>query len=155
MKSTFPLAAIASIALLATAAAATSVRAKSDDRAHERVMQTVPNTASTGEPGEGWRYFSDPGAHRAVVIGPQGEYFYSRGKGLRQVLPVQGEAADRADAGGMQAVTHAAAAGEPGNGWRYFSDASEGRAVVISPLGDYYLSRGKGLRWVATAQTNA
>ncbi len=38
--------------------------------------------------------------------------------------------------------------GEPGHGWRYFSDAREARAVVISPSGDYYYSRGEGLQLV-------
>ncbi len=48
-------------------------------------MQAVPTTAGAGQAGDGWRYFSDPRAHRAVVISPQGEYFLSRGKGLRLV----------------------------------------------------------------------
>ena len=48
-------------------------------------MQVVPTTAGAGQAGEGWRYFSDPAAHRAVVISPQGEYFLSRGKGMRLV----------------------------------------------------------------------
>lgn len=48
-------------------------------------MQEVPTTAGAGQAGDGWRYFSDPRAHRAVVISPQGEYFFSRGQGLRLV----------------------------------------------------------------------
>lgn len=48
-------------------------------------MQAVPTAAGAGQPGDGWRYFSDPQAHRAVVISPKGEYFLSRGKGLRLV----------------------------------------------------------------------
>ena len=48
-------------------------------------MQAVPTTAGAGQAGDGWRYFSDPRAHRAVVISPQGEYFLSRGKGMRLV----------------------------------------------------------------------
>lgn len=55
---------------------------------------------------------------------------------------------------GMQAVPHDAGAGERANGWQYFSDPTARRAVVISPQGDYYYSRGKGLRWVAAAQTS-
>ena len=39
-------------------------------------------------------------------------------------------------------------AGEPGHGWQYFSDARKARAVVISPHGDYYFSRGDGLQLV-------
>lgn len=53
----------------------------------------------------------------------------------------------------MQAVTHTAADGEPGWGWQYFCDPVHARAVVISPDGQYYLSRGKGLRWVAGVQS--
>lgn len=53
---------------------------------------------------------------------------------------------------GMQAVVHTAAQGEQGYGWQYFCDPDHARAVVISPDGQYYLSRGKGLRWVAGAQ---
>lgn len=50
---------------------------------------------------------------------------------------------------GMQVVANHAAEGARAHGWRYFSDPQARRAVVISPQGDYYLSRGKGLRWVA------
>ncbi|WP_296873437.1 hypothetical protein [Tibeticola sp.] len=50
---------------------------------------------------------------------------------------------------GMQVVANHAAEGSRAFGWRYFSDPKTRRAVVISPQGDYYLSRGKGLRWVA------
>ncbi len=53
----------------------------------------------------------------------------------------------------MEAVVHDATADTPGYGWRYFSDPSARRAVVISPQGDYYYStQGKGLRWVAAQQ---
>ncbi len=53
---------------------------------------------------------------------------------------------------GMQEVRHGATPSTPGNGWRYFSDPTARRAVVISPQGDYYYSRGKGLQWVAAEQ---
>ncbi len=53
---------------------------------------------------------------------------------------------------GMQAVSHTTGAGEPGFGWRYFSDRAAHRAVVISPQGEYYLSRGDGLRLAAVTQ---
>ncbi len=46
-------------------------------------MQAVPNNATPAERAHGWRYFSDPKAHRAVVISPQGDYYLSEGKGLR------------------------------------------------------------------------
>jgi hypothetical protein len=51
-------------------------------------------------------------------------------------------------ASGIQAVAVSPAAGEPGHGWQYFSDARRARAVVISPSGDYYYSRGHGLQLV-------
>ena len=54
---------------------------------------------------------------------------------------------------GMQAVSIGTKFGEPGHGWRYFADAREGRAVVISPGGDYYYSDGAGLALVYTATT--
>ncbi len=46
----------------------------------------------------------------------------------------------------MREVTHIAAQGDAGHGWRYFTDPAAHRAVVISPRGDQYLGRGKGLR---------
>lgn len=48
-------------------------------------MQAVPTTAGPGQPGDRWRYFSDPAADRAVVISPLGVYFFSQGKGPRLV----------------------------------------------------------------------
>ncbi len=54
---------------------------------------------------------------------------------------------------GMQPVSNLARSGARAHGWRYFSDPATYRAVVISPQGDYYLSGGQGLRWVAGAQT--
>lgn len=54
----------------------------------------------------------------------------------------------RQAASGMQAVAVSPKAGEPGHGWQYFSDARQARAVVISPNGDYYHSRGHGLQLV-------
>ncbi|KAB2873744.1 MAG: hypothetical protein HS106_05105 [Ideonella sp.] len=56
---------------------------------------------------------------------------------------------------GMREVAHSSAQGEPGHGWQYFSDPAAHRAVVISPQGDYYLSRGKGLRLVFAASRAA
>jgi hypothetical protein len=49
---------------------------------------------------------------------------------------------------GMQAVLTNARRGESGFGWRYFTDAREGRAVVISPRGEYFYGDGKGLKLV-------
>lgn len=45
---------------------------------------------------------------------------------------------------GMQAVSNAATTGQPGYGWRYFADARNGKAVAISPSGDYFYSPGHG-----------
>ncbi len=58
-------------------------------------------------------------------------------------------------AAGMQAISVSPRVGEPGHGWRYFSDARKARAVVISPIGDYYYSRGEGLQlvWKSEAAT--
>src|SRR5574340_597528 len=46
---------------------------------------------------------------------------------------------------GMQAVATQTTIGQPGYGWRYFVDARQARAVVISPEGNYFYSHGKGL----------
>lgn len=92
---------LVSIGVLAAAASAPSLASRDDhgDREHgtrtrsgdgvERGIQAVPTNARAGEPGHGWRYFSDPHAHRAVVISPQGQYYYSRGKGLSLVAATQ------------------------------------------------------------------
>lgn len=92
---------LASIALLA-AAVSTPLLAGDRDQDHERNrkhatdsrpatgydhgMQAVTHSAGPDAPGYGWRYFSDPATYRAVVISPQGDYYYSRGKGLRRVV---------------------------------------------------------------------
>lgn len=52
---------------------------------------------------------------------------------------------------GMKVVANPAPAGEPGHRWRYFCDPREGRAVVISPGGDYFYSGGEGLSLVYRA----
>ena len=53
-------------------------------------MKAVAHDAVADTPGYGWRYFSDPAARRAVVISPQGDYYYSsQGKGLRWVAAAQ------------------------------------------------------------------
>ena len=48
-------------------------------------MTPVTNNAHLGQPGDGWKYFSDIAARRAVVISPEGDYFFSKGKGLKQI----------------------------------------------------------------------
>jgi hypothetical protein len=56
-----------------------------DHRHHGWAMQVVAVAANPGEPGHGWRYFSDLRRSRAVVISPDGNYYYSRGEGLELV----------------------------------------------------------------------
>ena len=53
---------------------------------------------------------------------------------------------------GMKEVLAQAGPGEPGHGWRYFADPEARRAVVISPQGEYFHSRGKGLSLVSVTQ---
>lgn len=45
-------------------------------------MQVVRVRAPDGQPGHGWRYFVDRREARAVVISPEGAYYYSEGQGL-------------------------------------------------------------------------
>ena len=49
----------------------------------------------------------------------------------------------------MRVIPNPTPANAPAHGWRYFTDPSSPRAVVISPRGDYYFSRGQGLEWIA------
>ena len=101
MKST---AVIAAIALLAAVGSTPLIAGDRDhDRRSERehatdvrgsggfdhTMQEVENNAQPGTQAHGWRYFTDPAAHRAVVISPDGHYYLSRGKGLRWVAGAQ------------------------------------------------------------------
>lgn len=67
-------------------------KASRDTRHAESAMQLVAVDARTGEPGHGWQYFSDVRRHRAVVISPDGDYYYSRGKGLELVFKASGSA---------------------------------------------------------------
>ncbi|QEA12761.1 hypothetical protein [Comamonas flocculans] len=46
-------------------------------------------------------------------------------------------------------VGNGAQAGELGYGWQFFNGPGTPRAVAISPLGDYYYSRGAGPHWIA------
>ena len=52
-------------------------------------MQVIRYDAVPHTPSYGWRYFSDPTARRAVAISPQGDYYYSCGKGLHWVAAEQ------------------------------------------------------------------
>jgi len=115
--------------------------------------QAIPNLAEAGMPGHGWQYFANPQAAHAVVISPEGHYYFSRGKGLRWVAAAP--AAMDPPTAPWQAVENAAQAGMPGFGWQYFFDPVAPRAVVISPDGHYYLSQGQGLHWITAAQQPA
>ena len=57
--------------------------------------------------------------------------------------------ADKRSLQDMQMVPTRVSAQEPGHGWQFFSAPATCHAVAISPQGDYYVSRGKGLHWVA------
>lgn len=65
-----------------------TTKARSDN-GYDHGMQVVANTAAPNTPAYGWRYFTDPAARRAVVISPQGDYYYSRGKGLQWIAAEQ------------------------------------------------------------------
>ena len=94
---------LASIALLAAAISAPAFAGDHDQRndrtqaSNQRAadtwfdyrMKVVANDAAPQAPAYGWRYFSDPTTPRAVVISPQGDYYYSRGKGLRWIAAEQ------------------------------------------------------------------
>lgn len=87
------------LALMAAGAFADDDTRPYRDRDHERTadathgervrgaLAVVPNVAAADEPGHGWQYFSDAGHRRAVVVSPEGVYYLSRGKGMRQVFP--------------------------------------------------------------------
>ncbi len=89
---------IASIGLLGAFAGAPALAASAHDHhgrhaaakhsrsGYDHRMQPVATSAAAGEPGYGWRYFSDPKGHRAVVISPDGAYYYSRGDGVRLII---------------------------------------------------------------------
>ena len=49
-------------------------------------MQAVAVAPKVGEPGHRWQYFSDARKVRAVVISPNGDYYYSHGEGLQLVF---------------------------------------------------------------------
>ena len=57
---------------------------------YDHALQPVPNPALAGQRAHGWRYFSDPARHRAVVISPQGDYYLNPGRqDLRWVAGAQ------------------------------------------------------------------
>ena len=80
--------------VLGVTAAMMSVPSLADDSRHESAkrdrnysgMQAVAVVTTSGEPGHGWQYFVDGRKHRAVVISPEGAYYYSRGRGLDLVF---------------------------------------------------------------------
>ncbi|WP_088285657.1 hypothetical protein [Ideonella sp. A 288] len=56
------------------------------DRDGKSVLQAITVRAKAGEPGHGWQFFSDAPRRRAVVISPNGHYYYSHGEGLELVF---------------------------------------------------------------------
>ena len=66
-------------------------RHASADKRSLQDMQMVPTRVSAQEAGHGWQFFSDPATHHAVAISPQGDYYFSRGRGLRWVAAAQTE----------------------------------------------------------------
>jgi len=44
----------------------------------------------------------------------------------------------------LQVVSNASLPGQVSYGWQYFSNPRAAHAVVISPSGEYFLSRGDG-----------
>ena len=99
MHSTISLAAIGMLAAVLSAPVLATDRDQGNDRQRVREqaqstrcvvgrgqgMQEITNSAGSPHRASGWRYFSDPVECRAVVISPQGDYYYSHGKGLRWV----------------------------------------------------------------------
>ncbi len=55
----------------------------------------------------------------------------------------------------LQAVPNASLPDQPSYGWQYFSDQRARVAVVISPAGEYFLSRGDGPRQITGPGGNA
>jgi hypothetical protein len=87
MSQTYWLSIIAATAVFASATATAQPQQKHPGGHHRAnpVLQTVPNSSQPSDAAYGWQYFSDPHAARAVIISPSGEYFLSKGKGLRQI----------------------------------------------------------------------
>lgn len=67
-------------------------KASKDPRHAASGMQLVAVSPKAGEPGHGWQYFSDARKSRAVVIHPNGDYYYSRGEGLQLVFKAKAAA---------------------------------------------------------------
>lgn len=61
-------------------------RASKEHRHAAAGMQAIAVSPKAGEPGHGWQYFSDARKARAVVISPNGDYYYSHGEGLQLVF---------------------------------------------------------------------
>lgn len=80
--------------ILGAVALSTGIAAQADDHRRESRdghgarsgMQTIANVATTGQPGYGWRYFGNAHEASAVVISPDGDYYFNRGRGLVPVF---------------------------------------------------------------------
>ena len=137
MSSTFSLPALGMLAIAAVSATATALayagQGSLDDLAVPQALQPTGH-ASTAVNTDGASRDTDRHNRRGRDDGHDG--------------PTH-QAAQR----GMQALPISAGPGEPAHGWRYYTDASGDRAVVISPQGEYFLSRGEGLHLVAVTQS--
>ncbi len=61
-------------------------KGSADHRQAAAGMQAISVSPKAGEPGDGWQYFADARKARAVVISPNGDYYYSGGEGLQLVF---------------------------------------------------------------------
>ena len=89
----------------------------------------IPNTSQEGEPGYGWKYYSN-----GVVISPEGEYFQN---GERVWSPFEQGAQEFFGEKTPTEIPNLAKEGEPGYGWRYFSDGT-----IMNPQGEYLDAEG-------------
>jgi len=155
MKPTLVLASITLLAAGAGHAAPTGDRASRTDCG--ATAQATPHASHAGPVHDGVR-----GHPREAMHGPgalRDEQRAAQHEGREHRRGRRGDAGPACQADsyehGMHAVSHSAAAGEPGHGWRYFSNPAARRAVVISPNGEYYFSGGDGLRPVAGTPSGA
>ncbi len=69
--------------------------------------------------------------------------------GAAVARPEQAKAGDHDRAKpALQVVSNISVPGQAAYGWQYFSDPRARRAVIISPAGEYFLSRGAGPRQI-------
>jgi hypothetical protein len=89
----------------------------------------VENAAEEGDPGYGWKYYDN-----GVMISPEGEYYQD---GERIWSPFEEGAQEFYGRDIPTEVPNMAKEGEPGYGWRYFSDGT-----IMNPEGQYLDAEG-------------